>query len=396
MNSGYGTSKLCGLCRADDLITICRRRRGCKTIDHQDARTLNISDLRKRLETLRQQAGETLGDTRTLEELRSARARFLGKSGSIGQLMSTIRDYPPQQRGEAGQVLNAANRAVQDLVAEHSKRIEQADVAADASEATAFDPTLPGRRPRLGSVHPVTAVQWEVESIFERLGFTVEAGPEMESDYYNFEALNIPAMHPARDMQDTFWLKNGMLLRTHTSPVQVRTMEQFGAPLRCIVPGRCFRYETVDASHETTFHQVEGLMIDRNVSIANLIGVMRLLLREVFKKDVKIRLRPGYFPFVEPGFELDMSCLICGGSGCLTCKRSGWIEILPCGMVHPNVLQYGGIDAHEYTGFAFGLGLTRLAMMKFGVGDIRVMNQGDLRNLVPPSRLGGPTILAKD
>ena len=357
---------------------------------------MDISDLRERLIALQQQAAEELKAAKSLDKLRSARSRFLGKSGSIGQLLATIRDYPPEQRGEVGKVLNAANRAVQELANEHTRRIEQADLATDAAQTTTYDPTLPGRRPRLGSVHPVTAVQWEVESIFERLGFTVEAGPEMESDYYNFEALNIPAMHPARDMQDTFWLKNGMLLRTHTSPVQVRTMEKFGAPLRCIVPGRCFRYEAVDASHETTFHQLEGLMIDENVSIANLIGVMKLLLREVFESDVRIRLRPGYFPFVEPGFELDMSCLICGGSGCLTCRRSGWLEILPCGMVHPNVLRYGGIDPHEYTGFAFGLGLTRLAMMKYGVSDIRVMNQGDLRKLVPANRLGGPTVLAKD
>ena len=356
---------------------------------------LDISELRKRLASLQQQATEALAGAKTLDELRSIRTSYLGKSGSIGELMATIKDYPPEQRGEVGKTLNATSQAVQALVAENTTRIEQEALAADSSAASSFDPTLPGRRARLGTVHPVTAVQWEIEDIFQRLGFTVEAGPEMESDYYNFEALNIPAMHPARDMQDTFWMKNGMLLRTHTSPVQVRTMEKFGAPLRCIVPGRVFRYETIDASHENTFHQLEGLMIDKNVSIANLIALMKLLLREVFKKDVKVRLRPGYFPFVEPGFELDMSCLICGGTGCSTCKRSGWIEILPCGMVHPNVLKSGGIDCHEYTGFAFGLGLTRLAMMKYGIPDIRIMNQGDLRSLVHPSRLSGPTIKAK-
>ena len=241
----------------------------------------------------------------------------------------------------------------------------------------------------------MTIIQWEIEHIFQRLGFTVEAGPEMESDFHNFEALNIPADHPARDLQDTFWLTNGLLLRTHTSPVQVRAMKKFGAPLRCIVPGRCFRYETIDASHENTFHQCEGLMIDRNISIANLIAVMKLLLREVFGRELKIRLRPGYFPFVEPGFELDMSCTICDGQGCPTCKKSGWVEILPCGMVHPNVLRCGGIDPHEYTGFAFGLGLTRLAMMKYGIHDIRVMNSGDLRALVPPAKLTGPTVWAE-
>ncbi len=357
---------------------------------------LTIDELKHRLKSIEVEAAEAFAAAGTVDDLRASRSRFLGKSGSLGQLMATIKEYPPQHRGEVGKVLNAANQRVQELVAEHTRRIEQAEVAADASKAAAFDATLPGRRPRLGSVHPVTAVQWEIEAIFERLGFTVEAGPEMETDYYNFEALNIPAMHPARDIQDTFWLKNGLLLRTHTSPVQVHAMEKFGAPLRCIVPGRCFRYETIDASHENTFHQCEGLMIDRNVSIANLIAVMKLLLREVFKKDVSVRLRPGYFPFVEPGFEMDMTCLICGGKGCLTCKRTGWIEILPCGMVHPNVLRFGGIDPHEFTGFAFGLGLTRLAMMKYGVSDIRVMNEGDLRSIVHPSRLDGPIIVSKD
>ena len=247
----------------------------------------------------------------------------------------------------------------------------------------------------MGSIHPVKAVQWEIERIFERLGFTVEAGPEMETEYNNFEALNIPASHPARDMQDTFWVDNGMVLRTHTSPVQHRAMRKFGAPLRVIVPGRCFRYETVDASHETTFHQVEGLMIDRDISIPNLIAMAQTLLTEVMQREVEVRVRPGFFPFVEPGLEIDMNCQICGGDGCATCKQSGWIEVLPCGMVHPNVLTAGGIDPNEYTGFAFGLGLTRLAMMKYGIWDIRVLNSGDLRALVSPERLGGP-ILARE
>jgi phenylalanyl-tRNA synthetase alpha chain len=356
------------------------------------ANGVDIDQLTQTLADIEAQVRQAVATADTLDKLRQIRARFLGKKGSLGGLMGTIRDYPPEQRGQAGQTLNAANKTVTQLFADRQKQIESSDVAVEEGKAGTFDASLPGRRPPLGNVHPVTAVQWEIERVFHRLGFTVEAGPEMESDYYNFEALNIPAMHPARDMQDTFWLANGMLLRTHTSPVQVRTMEKFGPPIRCIVPGRCFRYETVDASHENTFHQCEGLMVDRNISVANLIAVMKLLLREVFQREVKIRLRPGYFPFVEPGFELDMSCLICDGKGCATCKRAGWIEILPCGMVHPNVLRYGGIDPYEYTGFAFGLGLTRLAMMKYGISDIRVMNAGDIRALVPPSRLEGPTI----
>ncbi len=218
----------------------------------------------------------------------------------------------------------------------------------------------------------------------------------METEYNNFEALNIPATHPARDMQDTFWLKSGMVLRTHTSPVQHRSMLKFGAPLRVIVPGRCFRYETLDASHENTFHQVEGLMIDRDISIPNLVAMAKTLLSEVMRREVKLRIRPGFFPFVEPGIEIDMNCQICDGAGCATCKQSGWIEILPAGMVHPNVLEAGKIDPDEYTGFAFGLGLTRLAMMKYGIKDIRVLNAGDLRPLVSPRRLGGPVIASHE
>ncbi len=353
---------------------------------------MDIEKLQQQLADIQSQAKSSLDGVASVQALREIRARFLGKKGTLGKLMGTVRDYLPEQRGQAGQALNKANKAVGELFERMTEQIASKEVAAEASQASAFDPTLPGVRPMLGNVHPVTAVQWEIEHIFQRLGFTVEAGPEMESDYYNFEALNIPADHPARDMQDTFWLKNGMLLRTHTSPVQNRSMKKFGPPIRCIVPGRCFRYETIDASHENTFHQCEGLMVDRSISIANLIAVMKLLLREVFRREVKVRLRPGFFPFVEPGFELDMSCLICDGKGCATCKRSGWIEILPCGMVHPSVLRHGGIDPHEYTGFAFGLGLTRLAMMKYGIGDIRVMNAGDLRALVHPSRLTGPGI----
>ncbi|MFH0983324.1 MAG: phenylalanine--tRNA ligase subunit alpha [Planctomycetota bacterium] len=350
--------------------------------------------MKQQLADIETEARASLAQVVSLEALRQLRAKVLGKKGTLGGFMGTIREYAPELRGQVGQILNAAHRTVTRLFDERAERIQEQESAAEAARARAYDPTLPGVRDLPGSVHPVTAVQWEIERVFERLGFTVEAGPDMETEYYNFEALNIPATHPARDMQDTFWLAHGRLLRTHTSPVQVRTMEKFGPPIRCIVPGRCYRYETIDASHENTFHQCEGLMIDKDISIANLIAVMRLLLREVFQREVKIRLRPGYFPFVEPGFELDMSCLICGGAGCPTCKQSGWIEILPCGMVHPNVLRYGGIDPHEYTGFAFGLGLTRLAMMKYGINDIRVMNSGDLRALVHPSRLTGPKLTA--
>jgi phenylalanyl-tRNA synthetase alpha chain len=355
-----------------------------------------LEQLRAQLKQIADEAERLVHSASTADELRLAESRLTGKQGSLGKLLGSIGQYPPEQRGAVGKEINQAKaQIVERFAAARSKLQQSADQAATAAAQT-FDPTLPGPVVPRGSVHPVTAVQWEVEEILSRLGFVVVGGPEMETDYYNFEALNIPAMHPARDMQDTFWLTNGWLLRTHTSPCQVRAMEKLGPPLRVIAPGRCFRYETEDASHANTFHQLEGLMIDRGISIANLIAVMKLILDQVFHRDVKVRLRPGFFPFVEPGFELDMSCAICEGAGCPTCKRSGWVEILPCGMVHPNVLRFGGIDPAEYTGFAFGMGLTRLAMMKYGVGDIRALNAGDLRAIIRPERRNGPAIIAKD
>ncbi|HPZ84530.1 MAG TPA: phenylalanine--tRNA ligase subunit alpha, partial [Thermogutta sp.] len=242
-----------------------------------------------------------------------------------------------------------------------------------------LDLSLPGIDRRLGSIHPIALVQMELEEIFQGMGFRVLTGYEVELEYYNFDALNIPPDHPARDMQDTFWLDNGMLLRTHTSANQVRALETYGVPLRAIFPGRCFRNEAIDASHENTFYQLEGLLVDRDISVAHLIAVMKTLLSQVFKREVTVRLRPGFFPFVEPGFELDVQCLICGGKGCATCKQTGWIELIPCGLVHPKVLEFGRVDPNIYSGFAFGMGLTRMAMMKFGIPDIRLFNSGDIR-----------------
>lgn len=351
-----------------------------------------MQDIAAQIEDLLNKAQARAGEATSLDALQAVQASFLGRQGAITEILGSIRNYPPEQRGQVGQLANQAKKTLEERFALRRKELEAAAAQAEQRKAAQYDPTIPARREPLGSLHPVTIVQRQIEEVFSRLGFIVVTGPEMESEYYNFEALNIPPMHPARDMQDTFWLGNGKLLRTHTSPVQVRAMERYGAPLRIIAPGRCFRYETIDASHENTFFQLEGLMIDRNISIANLIAVMKLLLTEVFKREVEVRLRPGYFPFVEPGFELDMSCEICGGKGCPTCKQSGWVEVLPCGMVHPNVLKYGGIDTNVYTGFAFGLGLTRLAMMKYRVGDIRVLNSGDLRGIVPAEKITGPTI----
>lgn len=358
---------------------------------------MDLESLKAHLKKIEADAKAAVDASGAMDALRAAEARLTG--GPLAEMMKTIKQFDASMRAAVGAEINKTKQHVVGLFAAARDKAKAADVAGERQAASTFDPTLPPPATQYGSLHPVTRVQREVERVFRGLGFAVVSGPEMETDFYNFEALNIPADHPARDTQDTFWLTNGWLLRTHTSPCQVRAMQKYGPPLRVIAPGRCFRYEAIDASHENTFFQLEGLLIDKNISIAHLIGFMKLLLREVFQRDVKVRLRPGFFPFVEPGFELDMSCAICNGTAirpdrtpCATCKKSGWVEILPCGMVHPNVLRHGGIDPTEWTGFAFGLGLTRLAMMKYGVSDIRIMNSGDLRGLVDPARLSGEEI----
>jgi len=316
----------------------------------------------------------------TPQEVDAVRVRFLGKKGVITTLRkkTDFRAMSPDERKAFGQQFNQLKGDAEARVAEANERVKKA--AAGAGPGGGIDLSLPGTSQRLGSLHPITLVQMELEQIFNGMGFMTLTGPEVEREHYNFDALNIPGDHPARDMQDTYWLDNGMLLRTHTSPNQVRAMERFGVPLRAIFPGRCFRYENVDATHENTFYQVEGLMVDREISTAHLIAVMKALLEQVFHREVTVRLRPGYFPFVEPGFELDIQCLLCGGEVCSTCK-TGWIELLPCGLVHPRVLEAADVDPQEYTGFAFGLGLTRLAMMKYGIPEIRLLNSGDVRFL---------------
>jgi len=286
----------------------------------------------------------------------------------------------PEERARVGKLLNAAKQALEEAF---ERRKQEFDAAAldKRLDAEWLDLTMPAPGPRAGSLHPITQIQMEIEDLFVSLGFMVLDGPEVETEHHNFDALNIPPDHPARDSQDTFWLTGGNLLRTHTSPVQVRGMERFPPPLRMIAPGRAFRNESVDASHEHTFYQLEGMMIDRDVSVAHLLYFMKTLLKEIFRREVTVRLRPGFFPFVEPGFELDIQCVICGGSGCPVCKQSGWVELLPCGLVNPNVLRISGIDTEKWNGFAFGLGLTRLVMMRYGIDDIRLLQGGDLRFL---------------
>ncbi|HEY6347746.1 MAG TPA: phenylalanine--tRNA ligase subunit alpha [Bryobacteraceae bacterium] len=321
-----------------------------------------------------------LGRASTLDAIEAARVEFLGRKGKLSEISKEFGKLAPEERKSAGARLNAVK---QDLEARiEACKAELESHALDARlESEWIDLTTAAPGPRPGSLHPVTQVQREIENLFVSLGFAVLDGPEVETEFYNFDALNIPADHPARDMQDTFWLKDGRLLRTHTSPVQVRGLEKLGPPLKMIAPGRVFRNEEVDPSHEHTFYQLEGMMVDRDVSVAHLIYFMKTLLSAVFRRDVTVRLRPGFFPFVEPGFELDIQCLICGGKGCAVCKQSGWVELLPCGLVNPAVLRSSGVDPEQWNGFAFGLGLTRLAMMRYGVDDIRLFASGDLRFL---------------
>jgi len=315
-----------------------------------------------------------------LDALEAVRVDVLGRKGSLAQVSKDFGKLSPEERAAAGKALNGAKQSLESAF-EARKNAFSNRVLTERLRTEWVDLTLPAPGPRPGSLHPVTQIQQEIEDLFTSLGFAILDGPEVETEYHNFDALNIPADHPARDMQDTFWLEGGNLLRTHTSPVQVRGMEKLGPPLRMIAPGRTFRNEEVDASHEHTFYQVEGMMVDRDVSVANLIYFMKTLLSAIFRREVTVRLRPGYFPFVEPGFELDVQCLICGGPGCPVCKQSGWVELLPCGLVHPNVLRMSGIDPEQWGGFAFGLGLTRLAMMRYGIDDIRLLQGGDLRFL---------------
>jgi phenylalanyl-tRNA synthetase alpha chain len=336
--------------------------------------------LEEKLAGLGASARAAIAAASSAEELERVRVDVLGRKGSLAAISKEMGKVAPERRAAAGKLLNAVKQEIEAAIEAKSAAFAGAALRARL-EAEWVDLTLPAPGPRPGSLHPVTRIQAEIEDLFVSMGFTVLDGPEVESEWHNFDALNIPPDHPARDMQDTFWLADGNLLRTHTSPVQVRGMERLGPPLRMIAPGRVFRNESVDASHEHTFYQLEGMMVDREVSVAHLIYFMKTLLTAIFKRDVTVRLRPGFFPFVEPGFELDIHCLICGGAGCPVCKQSGWVELLPCGLVHPNVLRMSGIDPEEWNGFAFGLGLTRLVMMRYGIDDIRQLQGGDLRFL---------------
>lgn len=339
-------------------------------------------NIKEKLEKIKKEIKIDLEKAINSEKLMDLEIKFLGRKGELSKILKSLKDLDEKARKEIGSL---ANQFKEDLKNEINQAKENL-VGTKEQEFT--DLSLPGKKFIKGNLHPITLIQNELEDLFASMGFMILDGPELESDFFCFEALNIPKNHPARDMQDTFYIdkKNkdeeyDLVMRTHTSPVQVRAMQKYGAPLRAVVPGRTFRNEAIDACHEHTFYQMEGLMIDKNISIDNLIAVMKELINGIFKQETEVRIRPGFFSFVEPGIEMDIKCRICGGKGCSSCKYGGWLELMPAGIVHPKVLEYGGIDSEQFSGFAFGLGLTRLAMMKYGIGDIRLFNSGDLRFL---------------
>lgn len=316
------------------------------------------------------------------------KGKVMGKDSAISEAMKSMKSLSIEEKKTIGPFANQVKQEMFGLIQAKLEKLEwdriNAKLQQNKIDISHLD-SISTDKNQIGTYHPVNIIQDKIEDIFLSMGFEVLDGPHIEDEFHNFEALNIPADHPARDMQDTFWFKekNGQkrLLRTHTSTIQVRGMMEREAPFRFIAPGKVFRCERTDASHEMVFHQLEGMYVDKNVTVGNLIYFMKTLLSEIFEKEVEVRLRPGFFPFVEPGFELDIKCLICNGKGCSVCKKVGWVELLPCGMVHPNVLKAGGVNPNEYNGFAFGLGLDRLVMMKYGIDDVRHIHGGDLRFL---------------
>lgn len=315
-----------------------------------------------------------------LSKLNDIRVAFLGKKGELTSVLKSMKDVAPEDRPKVGQMVNDARAQIEGKLEERKQAFEKKVREAKIKSET-IDVTLPGKRPEMGHRHPNTIAREIVEDIFIGMGYEVVEGPEIEYDYYNFEALNIPANHPAKDEQDTFYINSNILLRTQTSSVQVHEMEKGKLPIRMIAPGRVFRSDEVDATHSPSFHQIEGLVIDKNITFADLKGTLEQFARELFGKDTKVKFRPHHFPFTEPSAEMDVTCFKCGGKGCRFCKGEGWIEILGCGMVHPHVLEMSGIDPNEYTGFAFGVGLERIALLKYEIDDMRLLYENDKRFL---------------
>lgn len=331
------------------------------------------------LGSLVSEAMDAVDSATDLKELDAVRVSYLGKKGKFTLELRSLGKLSKEERPKAGQKINQAKQEFEEKLSFKKQSLEE-ELLISRLEHNKVDITLPGRKNNLGSLHPITLARRDLENIFIKMGYLVADGPEIENDFYNFEALNIPSHHPARAMHDTFYLEDESVLRTHTSPVQIRAMHEYGAPLYVVAPGRCYRCDS-DLTHTPMFHQLEGLVIDKGISFAHLKGVIKTFLQEYFEKELNFRFRPSYFPFTEPSAEVDMSCPACDGNGCRICSHTGWLEILGCGMVHPKVLEYGKIDSTKYQGFAFGLGIDRMAMLKYKIDDLRINFDSDLRFL---------------
>ena len=331
------------------------------------------------LEDIIAEAGQAVTGSDSLESLDAVRVHYLGKKRVITDQLKQLGKLPPEARKSAGQAINQAKQTVQQAIEARKQTLSEAALNARLA-AESVDVTLPGRGQHSGGLHPITRTLRRIQGLFANAGFEVAEGPEIEDDYHNFEALNIPAHHPARAMHDTFYFDAHTVLRTHTSPVQIRVMENREPPLRVIAPGRVYRCDS-DLTHTPMFHQVEGFMVDTNVSFADLRGLLDAFLRQFFEKDLDVRFRPSYFPFTEPSAEVDIQCVMCGGDGCRVCSHTGWLEVLGCGMVHPEVFRHVNIDSEQYTGYAFGMGVERLAMLRYGVNDLRLFFENDLKFL---------------
>ena len=331
------------------------------------------------LEQLAKQAESSIAAAEDLSVLDDLRVEYLGKKGRLTGLLKGLGKLTAEERPVAGAKINDVKQSLQDLIGQRKAYFESIDLNAKLAKET-IDVTLPGRGEDVGGLHPVTRTMERIEGFFSRIGYDVEVGPEIEDDYHNFEALNIPSHHPARAMHDTFYIDPTTVLRTHTSPVQVRTMERHAPPIRIICPGRVYRCDS-DLTHTPMFHQVEGLVVDKDISFADLKGVIDQFLKAFFEADLPVRFRPSYFPFTEPSAEVDIQCTNCSGDGCRVCSQTGWLEVMGCGMVHPNVLEHCDVDTDTFTGFAFGMGVERLAMLRYGVNDLRLFFENDLRFL---------------
>lgn len=336
--------------------------------------------MKDRLQRMKEEALKQIRSSDKLEKLNEVKVNFLGKKGELTAVLKSMKDVAPEDRPKVGQMVNDVRAELEKVLEDAKKKMERF-LREEQMKREEIDVTLPAKKRNVGHRHPNTIALEEVERIFVGMGYEVVEGPEVELDYYNFEALNVPAEHPAKDEQDTFFIGNNILLRTQTSPVQVREMEKGKLPIRMIAPGRVFRSDEVDATHSPSFHQVEGLVIDKDITFGDLKGTLAQFAKELFGENTKVKFRPHHFPFTEPSAEVDVTCFKCGGKGCRFCKGSGWIEILGCGMVHPKVLKMSGIDPEEYAGFAFGVGLERIALLKYEIDDMRLLYENDIRFL---------------